>query len=610
MLIETEAQYKDMLRGISELGGSAMAIDTETTGLAMYAGDVITGIGVAYYQGGDPANPIESWYLPVNHAKGGARNRSPQRLLRAIERHEGVHVYHNANGVDWAGLTHLGLRHLPAHFHDTQVQAWLINENAHLGLKEQHSYYFDSDAGEEKRALKAVMKGGKTWADLTTDDIGAYADLDPRLTLELMDVQVGPWGSKNAALAREHRVQELLFKMIRTGIKVNSAKCEEQLEQAEARHAELAAKFEGVNLRSPKQLGEMIYDDWGVECRHYTGKGGRSTSREALEEMEWDERIADLMDFRRLDKSIVGYYRPYVHFMDADGRIHPSFSSTRTKTGRFSCSLPNLQTIPRGDTLEGVRDLFEPEPGYELWEYDLASAELCVMMSWAGETEVVEGLLHGVQPHDDTARSIFGPDYTGLQRRVAKNVNYGAPYYIGPRKCASYLVKGTGKPVTECPYWSERDRKKQRRMQRCHTCTVCQAAVILKGWEATYPRLTRLRDGLTREAQKDGYLPLHVDGRYRHFRSPGSPIQKYYTALNALVQGGIGEFMKDMMIELDTSPVMEHARVCLQVHDAFVFEVAPGYGPKVGALLQEITNDINPFDMAMRWDQQPWSEHD
>lgn len=610
MLVETEQDYRAMLKGLSEIGDSTLAVDTETTGLAMYAGDTITGIGVAYYRAGNYSEGIESWYLPVNHAGGGARNRSPQRLLRAIERHRGLSAWHNANGVDWAGLTQLGMRKLPAQFHDTQVMAWLMNENAHHGLKEQHASYFGSDALAEKKALKALMKGGKTWADLTTDDIAAYADQDPVLTLELMDVQVGPTGSKNPSLAREHRIQQILFEMIQTGIRVDPVKCRAQLADAEERHAELAAKFEGVNLRSPKQLGALVYDDWGVECRHFTDGGARSTAREALEEMEWDERISDLMDYRRLDKAITGYYRPYVHFVDSDGRIHPSFSSTRTKTGRFACSLPNLQTIPRGDTLEGVRDLFIADDGSELWEYDLSSAELCVMMSWAGEAEVVEGLLRGVQPHDDTARSIFGPSYTPLQRRVAKNVNYGAPYYIGPRKCAKYIVKGTGKPVTECSYWSERDKKKRRKMTRCHACTVCEAAVILQGWEATYPRLTRLRDGLTREARKDGYLPLHVEGRYRHFRAPGSPNQAYYTALNGLVQGGIGEFMKDMMIQFWTHPVMENARLCLQVHDSFVFEVAPGFGPKVGAVLQEITNDINPFDMPMRWDQQEWSQHD
>lgn len=607
MLVETEQDYKEMLRGIAALGpDDALAIDTETTGFFPYQDDHIIGISVAHYDIPTEGfyehdNWITSWYLPVAHAKSTVRNRSPQRLLRAIEKHTGLHVYHHAV-FDWAFLTKAGLKHLPERFHDTQVQSWLIDENVHHGLKEEADRLLGDDSSDEKKALKALMKGGKTWADLTAPDIAAYADKDAVLTLQLMDAQVGPRGSNNPALQRELAVQRVLYEMMRTGIRVDPEACKRQLVEAETRHAELAAMFEGVNLNSPKQVAAMVYDDWGVECRHYTNGGDRSAAKAALEEMEWHDGVAELLEYRKLDKALTSYYRPYIERLAPDGRIHPQFSSTRTVTGRFSCSQPNLQTIPRGDTLTGVRDLFLPEDGYELWEYDLSSAEQRVMAGWAGEWEMMSALEEGRDLHAETAASVFGPDFTGLQRRFAKNLNYGYAYGLEAKGFAKYMVIATGKALSMCAGWEERWAR------RCHRCTVCQAAVILDGYKQTYPRLERLKSGLQREARRTGVLPLHVEGRFRHFRSPGRPVVPYYTALNALVQGGIGEFMKDIM--LACSGLDMPGRLCLQIHDSLVWEVEPGCGPVIHKELQRLADETNPFEMPMRFDAQEWSQHD
>lgn len=597
MLVETEADYKAMLEGISRLQPrDALAIDTETTGLAMYQDDHVTGISVAYYVGQE----VASWYLPVAHAKSEIRNRSARRLLDVVAKHP-FHVYHNAIGVDWVGLQKLGLKRLPERFHDTQVQSWLSDENVNHKLKMESARLLGEDSRDEEKALRKLLRGGKTWADLTALDIAAYGDRDAVLTLELMDCQVGRYGSDSPALAREHEIQRVLHAMMDVGIRVDPEKCGAQLAEAEVRHTELAGLFDEINLNSPKQVAEMIYDDWGVECLHRTPAGARSSAKAALEELEWHDGVAELMEYRRLDKAITGYYRPYVERVCSDGRIRPSFSSTRTVTGRFSCSAPNLQTIPREDTLTGVRELFLPDPGFELWEYDLSQAEYRVMAGWAGEIGLIEAIERGDDMHSLTASRVFGTDFTGLQRRLGKNLNYGWPYGIGPGRFATYMVAGTGKPVTRCDGWNGPGFRK------CRRCTVCEAAKIIESFERGYPRLNRLKRGLAQQARRLGYLPLHVEGRFRHFRSPGKQVP-YYTALNAVVQGGIGEFMKDVMLEV--SRLSLPGRMCLQVHDSLVWEVEPGAGHRIGAELQRIADAINPFDMRMVFDAKEWSEHD
>jgi hypothetical protein len=115
-------------------------------------------------------------------------------------------------------------------------------------------------------------------------------------------------------------------------------------------------------------------------------------------------------------------------------------------------------------------------------------------------------------------------------------------------------------------------------------------------------------DWWSRKATECGKLPLFPPGRYRHFRSPGKTIHAY-TALNALVQGGVAEFVKDTMIELYARGYGE--LLILQVHDELVFDVPAGKGLAVelGEVLNKIAHDINPFKYPLTWDTKSWSVH-
>lgn len=581
-----------------------VAIDTETTGLYPYQDDELRGISVTYAG--------RSHYFSVSHADERVSRPLLRDFFAAVAPFP--QVYHHAV-FDWAFLAKLGLGfQVPKVCWDTQVAAWLEDENVRHGLKEQAAMWFGEDSKDEQTALKKLFKGKtitecltelkaeypdakvkdlreesrrrsaeskRTWADLEAHQIAPYAAKDTELTMRLFERQQTIVGAH--AWKREMDVQRVLYRMMQTGIKVDPGAATVQLEAAQKRLAEVEANFE-INLASPKQLGELIFDDWGLPDLH-----DRSTARHVLEELEGAHDGLDLiLEHRRLAKAVGGYYEPLLGRIADDGRVHAVFSSTSTVTGRLSCSAPNLQTIPRGDTLVGVRDLFVPEPGLELWEYDLSSAELRVMAGWAGEDAILSALDEGRDLHSETAASVFGPNFTPLQRRLAKNLNYGYAYGIGPRKFASYIVAGTGVPVG--------------------LVHVDQARRILDGYADTYPDLSRLMKGLERVAARDGEIPLHVEGRRRRFRSPGIQVP-YYTALNAIVQGGIAEHLKSIMVQLEGS-VRDYAWLCLQVHDSLVFEVLPGYGPKVQQVLQEMSDDLDDFDARMIWDAQRWEDHD
>jgi DNA polymerase I-like protein with 3'-5' exonuclease and polymerase domains len=656
-LITTERQYRDMLRelrivsnrtleldGPDETGWCTVAIDTETTGLRLYLTDRPTGISVAYWWDDEE---IHSWYLSINHPD--SRNFSPDRLIRAINRHRGTHAYHHAE-FDWKSLSLAGPFKLPAadRLWDTQVWEWLEDENTDHRLKQVSARRFGEDAKAEQQHINALKKGRnqtdiyrelrqldewksrpaadaraeakrlapltkKTWATFTAADLSDYGARDAELTLmcERQQRAESDWNDPEwgPAYQRELDYLYVIYDLMACGIRVNKRKCRAQAKVAEARLAELASHFEGINLNSVPQLIELVYGEWGINVKHRTKTGAPSTSREALEEHDNDPRVADLLEYRHLNKAVVSYYRPLYQAVDGTGRIHPSFSSTRTVTGRLSCSDPNLMTIPRADTLEGIRGLFVPAKGYELWEFDLSQAELRIMAGLCGDENLVGVLCAGEDLHNKTAELVFGKDFKPIQRRLAKNLNYGFPYNIGPRKFAKYMVVGTPTPVSECAYWKWSKWDGVRRPPRCRKCHVCQSADILDDMRRAYPLLVRLMSGLERVARKDGKLPMIVDGRYRHFRSPGR-IVHYYTALNACVQGAVAEAMKSyMMAAWDTLKKMG-VRVCLQVHDSLVCEVLPGTGPAVGAYLQSVADELDLFDEPkMIFDSSNWTDH-
>lgn len=586
MLVRDDAEYAFLLKAI-RLADGPLAVDCETTGLRPYDEDYLTGVSVAGITNGMRWD----WYLPTAHPD--SHNFPVGDLCVVLRVHPDGLVFHHAP-FDWAFIYQCCAVDLRANtVWDTKVVAWLLDENLPTGLKMLADRILGADSSAEQKALKALMAGGKTWATLTAEDIGPYASKDAALTRDLyewqsehLDRQVAMGGLDHwPAIRREMDTQRALWLMMRAGIRVDPTAISKAKDAMQGEIEALRDKIP-CNPGSPQQVADWLYAD-GIECHVYTKKGARSTNKAALEALveRGDHRAALLLEYRHLAKATQAYLKPLETFVGADGRVHPWFSSTRTVTGRFSCRAPNLQTIPRGDTMPEVRACFVPSKGMELWEYDLAQAELRVMAGYAGEEAMMDALNQGRDLHSETAAAIFGTNFTPLHRRLAKNLNFGFAYGIGPAKFATYMTPGV--PT------------------KAH---VQHAREILNGYQRTYPKLVRLMTSLEVYARKHGTLPLHVPGRYRHFRSPGLVVP-YYTALNVIVQGGIGEFMKDVMIEWHMpfgGLITAMATLCLQIHDSFVFEIVPGMGPEVGERLQAIADEINPFKMHMVFEAKEW----
>lgn len=588
--------YNTMLRQIEH--ANIVAIDTETTGLRPYSVDDIRGLSLATEFNGT----VTGWYVPITHPD--SRNYDPGPILRALKGKS--LIFHHAT-FDWAFLDQLGGDgpDWPADtLWDTQVCNWLLDENLKVGLKESCERIFGTESGDEKRHLAKIRREtGRDWPTFTAEDIGVYAAMDAVLTYKLFrwQCQYGLPESNpsvtSSTMIRHMRTERNLYRLRKTGIKVDPEKINDGEWAFMQRVEQIKSTFRGMNPNSPKQVAKWL-EDHGAELTVRTATGAPSVNKNVLQALANGGNSAAkvLLEYRHLTKAITGYFRPLHKEVGEDGRIHPSFSSTRTVTGRFSCSAPNLQTIPRDDTMPEVRACFVPEDGYRLVGFDLKQAELRVIAGYAGETSMIEALEQGRDLHSETAESIFGPDFTPLQRRLAKNLNFGFAYGIGPAKFATYI-----NPVPTAE-------------------DVQQAGMILRGYKATYPKVAQLLDGMEKIAKRDGSIPGYPEGRYRRFKGPGyhklpaARKPQTYTAVNFIVQGGIGEFMKDVMDEWYSSGMDQDWRhLVLQVHDELVFEVEAGHGFEVRVAfiqdhLQGIADALKPFPMRMEWDRKDWSK--
>jgi DNA polymerase I-like protein with 3'-5' exonuclease and polymerase domains len=245
-----------------------------------------------------------------------------------------------------------------------------------------------------------------------------------------------------------------------------------------------------------------------------------------------------------------------------------------------------MMTIPKDSSLPEIRQAFYlTPPGIKRYGFDLASAELWVMASLTQDPLLTSTLQEGRNLHVETMLAVFGgePDKERREYTLSKNVNFGIAYEAGIDQITIYAAKAG--------YGPREARGVARKMQQGH--------------KLAYATQHRMAKFYADYAEKEGKLPLMPVGRYRHFYSPGKWI-KFYTALNALVQGGVGELVKDVMIGIDGSWARD--MLVLQVHDELAFDAPdePGMEEALLQLLTRITNDVNPFRYPMRWEAKRW----
>ena len=604
-----------------------------------YVSAYCTGISLCLVEGpGGSRDDLEGVYVPVGHERGNAARGAVRRLLRALNRTRATQITHHCLH-DWPILTELGLGYVPPDGLprrrrpnlDTQVVSWHQDENRRKGLKTLGEMYLDEDAGAEQRWLDQCMKSvyanqteavtsvrlafpelpvaqarawarrlrtSKSWGQLTVGEISTYAARDATLTAEVAEYLCqGHDGilHPGADIGREMKLQGVLYRLTKRGVSANVEQLDLAYQLYNDRADELQASLEhehGINNpASSKQTAHLLYDVLGLPVMGKSKKtGAPSTDKNALEMLQGNPVAKDVLEYRKWRHAADSYAKTFANHArySKDGRIHGHFSSTQTVTGRLSASGPNVMTIPRDDSLPEVRKAFYAvPPGIERLGFDINSAELWVTASITQDPLLTTTLLEGRNLHVETMLAVFGgeSDKTRREYTLSKNVNFGIEYGAGLDQITIFAAKAG---------YSPRQARKVAKQMR-------------DGHKAAYATQHRVAAFLAKEAERVGKLPLHVPGRYRHFWSPGRAVQ-YYTALNALVQGGVAEFMKDTMLALDSTWARD--MLVLQVHDELTFDAPANevMEAKLLELLTEIAHDLNPFRYQLCWSAKSWKE--
>lgn len=654
------AEIERLARRIEAAPADAVvAWDTETNAprpspfakpeLQLFAGAWVAGLSVSLVTPQDAhEGRVEGDYVPIAHRRGNAPPEAVQRLLRALHDTDAWVLEHHGIFDRW-GVAPIGP--LPSWKHiDTQVVSWLQDENRRKGLKPLMAMLLGEDADQEARELgearlapygklrdaqqailaafpemgkelkngtlstKTVgpeaaewakrLKTPRSWSDLTVDENTPYAARDATGTYEVAHELLGGHDRivrPSPELLRELKMNRVAHDMTVRGIGSypNKFREAESLYQQRADGvATLIDKEFGDRFRitHPKHKGMMnvgsnptiewlLYDHLGLPVLVHTDEGNRSVSKEALAVHQGNEVVRTVLEYRHWAHAVGSYARPFGDFAERahDERIHGHFSTTQTVTGRMAASNPNVMTIPRDNTLPEIRNaMSRVDPGFERTSFDLASAELWVTASITRDKVLTAALLEGRSLHLETMQAVWGfQDKESPLYTIAKNVNYSMAYEAGVRPVAIYCAA------------AGYDHEESKRM----------AYKIIDAHKQLYRGMHSMSEYLTEQARVRGKLPLHVPGRYRHFNSPGRAVQ-FYTALNALVQGGIGEYMKDVMLAVYERGYGDY--LILQVHDELVFDHPIGMAEEIHQVLRDIADEINPFKFVIPWDIGKW----
>ena len=323
------------------------------------------------------------------------------------------------------------------------------------------------------------------------------------------------------------------------------------------------------NINSPKQLGEVLFEDLGLPYKKKKTKTGYSTDAETLEELRSHSPIVDdILEYRQVTKLHGTYASVLPTVCDENKRIHTDFKQTLTATGRLSSADPNLQNIPiRTRMGRELRRYFVSEEGYTLVDADYSQIELRLLAHVSDDYNMKEAFINGEDIHRKTAAAVFGipeDEVTEEMRKRAKAVNFGIVYGIS----GFSLAKDIGTSVAE-------------------------ASGYIKSYKMNYLSIDRYLDEVVKEAESMGYTTT-VFGRRRYI--PELTAQNGNTrafgkriAMNAPIQGSAADIMKIAMIKVYNRLAAEglDARIVMQVHDELVVEARDDQVERVKLILRE-----------------------
>uniref|UniRef100_UPI0035693CE4 DNA polymerase I n=1 Tax=Aquicoccus sp. TaxID=2055851 RepID=UPI0035693CE4 len=543
-----------------------VAVDTETTGLDEMTADLV-GICLS-------VEPGQAAYLPLQHKEGegdlfgGAQVAEGQmaldealELLKPMLEDESVLKIGQNMKYDAKILANYGIAVGP--IDDTMLMSYALHAGLHgHGMDALSDRYLN----HEPIPIKTLLGSGKsaiTFDRVKIAEALPYAAEDADITLRLWQMFKPRLHRERVTTVYETLERPLvpvLARMERHGVKVDretlsrmSTAFAQKMAGLEAEIHELAGR--SFNVGSPKQLGEILFDEMGLSGGKKGKTGAYATGADVLEDLaaEGHDLPARVLDWRQVSKLKSTYTDALQEHINPDtGRVHTSYLQTGANTGRLASSDPNLQNIPvRTEEGRRIREAFVAEPGNVLVSLDYSQIELRILAHIAGIEQLKQAFKDGQDIHAATASEMFDvplDEMTPEVRRQAKAINFGVIYGIS----AFGLARNLRIPRDEAKGFIDR-------------------------YFERFPGIRDYMDETKEFAKSKGYVQT-LFGRKIHTpeinaKGPRASFA-YRAAINAPIQGTAADVIRRAMIRMDAAIADLPAKMLLQVHDELIFEVA------------------------------------
>ena len=555
-----------------------VAVDTETTSLDAMAAKLV-GVSLS-------ATPGRACYIPLGHRTpvaqgtldlgdggggGGGGGERPEQipldralaLIKPLLENPAVLKVGQNIKYDMGVLAKYGIAITPVD--DTMVLSYVLDGGLHgHGMDELAELHL----GRKTIKFKDVTGSGKSkigFDEVSLDKALDYAAEDADVTLclyKFLKPRLAAERMTSLYETIERPLIDVLVQMEGNGIKVDATELKRLSGDFAVRLAALETEIHGLagrpfNVGSPKQLGEVLFDEMSLKGGKKGKTGAYSTGHDILDGLaaEGHDLPARVLDWRQLAKLKSTYADALIGQINPEtGRVHTSFSMAATSTGRLASSDPNLQNIPIR-TAEGrkIRRAFIPEKGCVLLSADYSQIELRLLAHVAEIDTLKQAFRDGLDIHAITASQVFGVPVEGMDamvRRQAKAINFGIIYGIS----AFGLARQLG-------------------------ISNAQAGAYIKAYFERYPGINDYMERTKEEARSQGFVTT-LYGRKCHARgiNDKNPQVRAFAeraAINAPIQGGAADIIKRAMIRLPGAlkDAALNARMLLQVHDELVFDV-------------------------------------
>ena len=568
-------ELENWIKKIEEKG--IVAVDTETDSLNPHEANLV-GISLCYDEG-------VACYIPLQHSAQKILEKKMvlDKLKNLLEDKSIKKIGQNIK-FDYIIFLKNKIKLNP--IEDTMLMSYVLNAGKH-----RHNMDILSEIYLNHKPISFKEVAGTGKSQISFDKVGIklateYAAEDADVTFRLYSLFKERLGQEKLLKIYElfeKPLVNLLAQMEIEGIKIDSNFLNELSKKFDVKIKKLEKDIfkeskKEFNIGSPKQLGEILYNELKIAALKKTKKGGFATSATVLEDLAFKgHKLPKLvLDWRQLTKLKNTYTDTLPEHVNSETyRVHTSFLLAATTTGRLASSEPNLQNIPiKTEDGKEIRKAFVAEKNHTFISADYNQIEMRILADIADVKELKKAFKNNEDIHSLTASQVFNVPLSKINaetRRKAKAINFGIIYGISQYGLAKQISVSNQ-----------------------------EASEFLKSYFDKFPEIKDYMNKTINFCRKSGYVN-NIFGRRCYITGINDKnynVRNFQerAAINAPIQGSAADIMRLAMIRIQQALDKNSScktKMLLQIHDELVFETPKNEIQKITPIIKKIMSDVS-----------------